>query len=631
MKNQYYEDIKKNLARGWNTWNTYSVLSHVLLPEGFSINLSLKEYKSGKYLRQALIGRDGERDETILPGPHAYDGSYTELTLKWMETELIVQSAVDSQNDIVIMITPVKNQKRPATLVVECGMLWNRPGKVYHTENKIQAEFSQGSQSVFATGNKVYEPNIPTQSPCFTLCLDTAVGISTGSQRSLNEISGIIALNKSKHGIAPLKYGELAELYNAMQCILAWDTIYEPLKGRIITTVSRIWNVNWGGYILFDWDTYFAAYMASIDNKELAYANVIEITREGADCGFIPNFASGIGCKSRDRSEPPVGSLVVRELFRRYRERWLLEELFDALYQWNTWYFNARHVENGLMALGSCPYESQLDNFWEINGVNDRFGAALESGMDNSPIYDNIPFNQQKHVMELADVGLTGLYIMDCEALLDIARILGKKEQETELKNRLDLCSRGILRLWDESTGLFLNKRTDTGEYSPRLSPTSFYALFSNHVTADQVSRMLDGHFYNPDEFYGEWMLPSISRNDPAYPDQDYWRGRIWPPMNLLVYLALRRHHQAKACSELAEKSMRMLLNGWLDHGCIYENYSGDTGEGSYRAKENISGGSMDGGGKVYGNSDRFYSWGALLSLITFIEAGIVEGPEVPL
>ena len=40
-----------------------------------------------------------------------------------------------------------------------------------------------------------------------------------------------------------------------------------------------------------------------------------------------------------------------------------------------------------------------------------------------------------------------------------------------------------------------------------------------------------------------KYGLPSISHNDSAYGDQDYWRGRTWGPMNFLVYqgLASRR------------------------------------------------------------------------------------------
>ena len=64
------------MKKSWNTWNVRSVLSHVRLPEGIAISLGVKEYSRGQCLRETLIGR-----ELVIPGPHAYDGSYTCLNL----------------------------------------------------------------------------------------------------------------------------------------------------------------------------------------------------------------------------------------------------------------------------------------------------------------------------------------------------------------------------------------------------------------------------------------------------------------------------------------------------------------------------------------------------------------------
>jgi hypothetical protein len=41
------------------------VLSHALLPEGFALNLGLKDYAFRQYLKESLIGRWGDRDERI--------------------------------------------------------------------------------------------------------------------------------------------------------------------------------------------------------------------------------------------------------------------------------------------------------------------------------------------------------------------------------------------------------------------------------------------------------------------------------------------------------------------------------------------------------------------------------------
>ena len=45
------------LAKGWNTWDTNSVLSHVLLPQGLAIKLQIQKGQSGEILEEALIGR----------------------------------------------------------------------------------------------------------------------------------------------------------------------------------------------------------------------------------------------------------------------------------------------------------------------------------------------------------------------------------------------------------------------------------------------------------------------------------------------------------------------------------------------------------------------------------------------
>ena len=607
-----YEDLKRNLAQGWNTWNTRSVLSHVLLPQGLALNLCIKEYAGRYYLKEALIGRRGEHDERIVPGRRSYDGSYTHLTLFWEGVELDIQSGTES-GDLVILVTPRTGSRRAPALVVEGGFLWNQPGYVTLEQGVLYGHSGDGVVPVYSTKASTRDPYIAAQTAHLVLPLDSELGISTGRRRSAEEIRSVLEHNRVAHEAHIAAFGDLAEVYAAIQTCIAWDTVYEPEQQRVVSPVSRLWNVGWGGFVLFDWDTYFAAYLASIDNRDLAYANAIEITREQTESGFIPNFGTVVGLKSRDRSQPPVGSMVVRELYRRYGDRWLLEEVFERLLTWNRWWVEHRSQE-GLLCWGSDPYTPLTDAHWEIEGVNERFGAALESGLDNSPMYDDIPFDPQTHLMCLADVGLNGLYVMDCEALAEIADVLEHKAIAEELRERAQAYRAALSTLWDEATWIFLNRRTDTQAFSHRLSPTNFYALLGKAASQAQAERLVAEHFYNPEEFWGEWILPSIARNDPAYPDQNYWRGRIWAPMNFLVYLGLRNYALPQARADLAEKSRALLLKEWLTNGHVHENYNGDSGEGC-----------------DVPNSDRFYHWGGLLGLIAFLEAGMLGEPEASL
>jgi len=238
-------------------------------------------------------------------------------------------------------------------------------------------------------------------------------------------------------------------------------------------------------------------------------------------------------------------------------------------------------------------------------------GARYESGLDNSPMYDDVTFDKASARMMLADVGLMGLYVADCDALTTIATQLGRSSEAKELADLAAHYRARLASLWDEKTGLFLNKDLITGKLSPRISPTNFYPLLAKAATPQQADRMVREHLQNPEEFGGDSVLPSIARNDPAYKDQDYWRGRVWGPMNYLVYLGLRNYEQADARDLLAKKSLRLFLKEWTKNGHVHENYNAILGEGDDIA-----------------SSDRFYHWGALLGFISYLQQEDAAGSK---
>ena len=225
-----FKAIKKKLASGWNTWNTRSVLSHVLLPEGFAINLGIREFVYRRNLSEALIGRRGAEEEQIHPGMHAYDGSYTELTLTWMGNVIRVQSA-RLDGELILLVTPLarhEHARRDPLLVIEAGVLWNRPGYTRREEDRLVGHFAEKTIPVFCTGIPTRDPHIASLVPYLAVSLDSTVGISTGLPHSLAEIQASIVKRKQDFLQHFEQYGDLFEVYKAIQSTMAWDTIYEP-------------------------------------------------------------------------------------------------------------------------------------------------------------------------------------------------------------------------------------------------------------------------------------------------------------------------------------------------------------------------------------------------------------------
>ncbi|MEI6680452.1 MAG: trehalase family glycosidase, partial [Mariniphaga sp.] len=574
IKTAEYRALQKKLCTGWNTWYNHSFMSHVLLPEGFSINICVARpglWETG-FLRENYKGSKSlPRPEEVKPGLRSDDGSYTSVEVKFKEEVIQVQSAVDG-DDQLILVTPAKPSKNQ--LVIEAGLPWDRKGMIGVEENMLSGRFPHRTISVHTTELPVKDGYVVSYNPHLTVPLLKEVGIYTGKVRTLSEIKNIIDKNRAVQQKRIDSYGKLSEAFKAMQTILAWNTIYDAPNIRAITPVSRFWNHSWGGFVLFDWDTYFASYMCSMFNKELAYANAIEITKTITPDGFIPNYQAPFGVTSWDRSQPPVGSLIIYEIYKRYNEKWLLEEVYDELLSWNRWWPKTRDV-GGYLAFGSNNVPDSLRTIEKHN-----MQAAKYESLDNSPLYDDVPFNPVTHTMDLADVSLMSYYVMDCDALSKIAVVLGKKSDISELKERSAKYGKRLATMWDEEEGIFLNKRLDTGEKSHRIAPNNFYPMLAKVATQQQAEIMIKKHYFNPDKFYGEFVMPSISRDDSAFKDNSYWRGRIWAPMNFLVYLGMRNYNLPEARKDLIAKSMSLLMKSWNENGAVFENYNSVTGRG---------------------------------------------------
>jgi hypothetical protein len=612
-----YKQVQRRLSRGWNTWDVNSVTTHVLLPEGLAIQIGLKHNTtegSDAFLRDVLIGRLNPGAEQVVPGRHSWNGSYTDLRVSWNGHSWRVQSAHDGE-DLVLLASPLKSKNisaLPPTIVFSVGFLWNRTGTTVKHPEFIETRGTTGAVPVYCTcappGAKETNQDfdIPVSGAYFAADFTGPIGVSTGRLRTVAEIQATIERQSGLYEQSIAAAGDAVPIADAIETTLGWDSIYEPDKQRVVSPVSRVWSVVWGGYVLFDWDTFFAATMAAIGDRDLAYADAIETLREETQQGFVPNYARPGGWKSFDRSEPPVGAITVLGLYKRFNDRWFLEDAFTPLLRWNRWWAEHRDIE-GYLAWGSDG-DNQPRNL-DDDSPGTRSGAILESGLDNSPMYDTTTYNSRSHLLEYADVGLMSMYIADCDALAQIAETLNKPVEAKELKERGAHYKAKLATLWNEQEGIFLNKDLHTGQSSMRLSPTNFYPMLAHAATAEQAKTMIEKHLLNQREFWGEWVIPSIARDDPAFGDQNYWRGRIWGPMNYLVYLGLRNYDDPTVRREFAQKSYELFLKEWREQGHVHENYNATSGTG-----DDVS------------NSDRFYHWGALLGFVEYLEQTETKG-----
>lgn len=375
-----------------------------------------------------------------------------------------------------------------------------------------------------------------------------------------------------------------------------WNTLFVPSVGLEFPSISRRWARGFGGWVVGEWDCFFGSLLTNVEDTAQTSAAVRAILLAQSENGVVPNETSGSGA-GPDRSQPPVGSYIVWKNYEKNQDRDLLEWAYPRLKRWHEWWFSDRgdgQPERDGNRDGLLEWGSDRGSLPSLGGRGNLVTAKYESGMDDSPMYDDVRFDPDTDTMNLNDVGLNSLYALDSECMEQIAGILGKQDDEREFAADYARMKAAIQKLWNGQDGMFENRYWD-GRFSKRLSPTNFYPLIAGVATPEQAEQTIKSHLLNPNEFWGQYVIPTISRNDSAFKDQYYWRGDIWAPTNYLVYEGLNRYGQDETALEFAEKSYDLFKSDWERNEHSDENYS-------------------PWGGTAGG--DPHYTWGTLLCLI---------------
>ena len=308
--------------------------------------------------------------------------------------------------------------------------------------------------------------------------LNGAAAVSTNLKTLAQVKSAITQARISSEMVIPnVSNSRLLMAGQAMQSALMWNVLYEPMEG-VFVEVSRSFAIQ--PYELFEWDTFFGALMLSIHKNgvDTAISSLIQIIKSKTlgpaldGHGFIPGYSKGRRWLAEDRTERPMGSQIVYEIFKRWHSAeynliWLLQLLYKDLLDWNTWLWEHRRGDLGLAILGSdpcfTPYSNQTQRWCRPSwGMGQLQGARFES-LDNSPMYDAPDteyemFNATTYRMRLYDVGQSAAVVAECEALASIATILNQTADVQLLKSRQATMSAKIIELmWDPELEIFTN------------------------------------------------------------------------------------------------------------------------------------------------------------------------------
>ncbi|MFP4082654.1 MAG: amylo-alpha-1,6-glucosidase [Candidatus Aminicenantes bacterium] len=389
-----------------------------------------------------------------------------------------------------------------------------------------------------------------------------------------------------------------------------WMTLYQPGKHRLYIPAGRRWifpqeNGRPDHWTIFEWDSFFNALEVSIESPKHAKDIIKAVLDTQYPNGNIPNWRGRYG-GAPDRSQPPVGSYVVLKLFQKFGDLELLKYAYPYLRSWHS--FWKAKKDNGQLRRdgngdGLLEWGSDTELIpnsvppWE-EGAEGKTRAMWESGQDDLPNWDEADFDEETGTLTMNCVDLNSLYTLDAWCLAQMAKILDKREDQQRYTAEYELMKDLInAHLWDDKEGFYFDRHWD-GRFSRRKAASNFYPLLARIPDEKRALSMIR-HLLDPEEFWGDYLIPTVSRGDPAFKDQQYWRGTVWPPTNYLVYQGLKAYRLDVVASEFARKSLDLFLRSWENFQLCPENFDSRTGEPGGR---------------------RYQSWGPLFALIALEE-----------
>ncbi|MCX6561718.1 MAG: trehalase family glycosidase [Candidatus Aminicenantes bacterium] len=393
---------------------------------------------------------------------------------------------------------------------------------------------------------------------------------------------------------------------------LYWMVLYQPGAHRLYTPAGRRWIFPRpdGGpdhWTIFAWDSFFNALELAVESPKLAVDAIRAVLETQYPNGNIPNWRGRFG-GTPDRSEPPVGAYCTLKLFQRLGDMDLLKTAYPVLRRWHA-FWKARRPNgqprrdgngDGLLEWGSdsglLADKSQVPP-WE-QGASGEQRAKWESGQDDLPNWDDVPFDAEAGTLTMNCLDLNCLYALDASCLAQMAAILGRRDESDAYQAEYEKIRELINdQLWNPRENFYFDRHWD-GRFSTRKAASNFYPLLAR-IPDERRARLMLRRLLNPKEFWGDYVLPSISRDDPAFKDQQYWRGSIWPPTNYLVYQGLKAYGFDIEGSEFAARSAGLFLRTWRNFQLCPENFDARTGEAA---------------------GQRYQSWGPLFALMALEE-----------
>ncbi|MFI3248949.1 MAG: trehalase family glycosidase [Rikenellaceae bacterium] len=341
----------------------------------------------------------------------------------------------------------------------------------------------------------------------------------------------------------------LADLNRDIECE---GILYDPL-----TRDSLLTGYYYGQF--YDWDLYFEAiYQVYCGESKWCFKNLDAFfARQRAD-GSIPRaFGMRDMSWTQQMFKPFVAQTALLGMRQNADIEWLRGNIENIKRYLNSWYTLYDTDGNLLCVWENCGHTGMDNQHHRVSGTFQNESVDLNCYL----------YKEWLSLAELAEMlgDLDGVHLYRAKAA-GIATVIDKL-------------------LWDEEDGIYYDRLVESGELKKVKGVSAFSPLYVGIASEDQAKRLVEEHLANPDEYWDNYGVRSLSKSEKGYdqngctPPEAFcnWNGPTWMPFNYMFFHGLMDYGYTEYAEELAYKCLDLV---YLKNPVTREYYNSTTGEG---------------------------------------------------
>lgn len=236
---------------------------------------------------------------------------------------------------------------------------------------------------------------------------------------------------------------------------------------------------------------------------------------------------------------------------------------------------------------------------WEDTQLTDKglfvWRSMRGGGTDNHPALYGRPLNSA------AGSDLNSYFCMEYLAMAKIASLSGNAEDEKIYRRKSEKLADAVNEnMYDPIDGMYyyldmLSQKPPTATAPVNWNVplkfkmwTGFAPLYAKIAPENYAKRAIEEHLLNPNEFWSDYGLRSMAKNEPIYntvesSNPSNWQGPIWVVSTYIMYKSLLNYGYEKEAKKCVQNLVNTLYYDYENFGAFHEYWNPETGKSNIK------------------------------------------------